>query len=144
MNPPQVYMCSPSRTLLPPPSPAISFFREFSWPRNLTLVSCIAGRFFAVWATDDYGQKRALEPMCSVIREATGVRSLHTAPREWPQLPATREKPLQSKGDPTPSEEKKSWEIWTIYPQAGKIEINSSIWNLISSRLSMPECCCFC
>ena len=30
---------------------AILFSRGFSWPRDWTLVSCIAGRFFTVWAT---------------------------------------------------------------------------------------------
>ena len=30
---------------------AIAFSRGSSWPRDRTLVSCLAGRFFAVWAT---------------------------------------------------------------------------------------------
>ena len=30
---------------------AISFSRGSSWPRDWTLVSCIAGRFFTIWAT---------------------------------------------------------------------------------------------
>ena len=30
---------------------AILFSRESSWPRDQTRVSCIAGRFFTVWAT---------------------------------------------------------------------------------------------
>ena len=30
---------------------AIPFFRRASWPRYRTQVSCIAGRFFTVWAT---------------------------------------------------------------------------------------------
>ena len=30
---------------------AISFSRESSWPRNQTKFSCIAGRFFTIWAT---------------------------------------------------------------------------------------------
>ena len=29
---------------------AISFFRGSSWPRDQTQVSCIAGRFFIIWA----------------------------------------------------------------------------------------------
>ena len=29
---------------------AIPFSRGTSWPRNWTLVSCIAGRFFTIWA----------------------------------------------------------------------------------------------
>ena len=32
-------------------SVAISFSRGFSWPRDRTLVSCVADRFFTVWAT---------------------------------------------------------------------------------------------
>ena len=30
---------------------AIPFFRGLSWPRDWILVSCIAGRFFTIWAT---------------------------------------------------------------------------------------------
>ena len=30
---------------------AISFSRESSWPRDWIWVSCIAGRFFTIWAT---------------------------------------------------------------------------------------------
>ena len=30
---------------------AISFSRGSSWPKNWTWVSCIAGRFFTIWAT---------------------------------------------------------------------------------------------
>ena len=36
----------------------IPFSRVSSWPRDWTLVSCIAGRFFTVWATK--------EPLCLV------------------------------------------------------------------------------
>ena len=32
----------------------IPFSRGSSWPRDRTLVSCIAGRFFIVWATGKY------------------------------------------------------------------------------------------
>ena len=34
---------------------AISFSRGSSWPRDWTLVSCIAGRFFTIWATREGG-----------------------------------------------------------------------------------------
>ena len=30
---------------------AIPFFRGSSWPRDQTCISCIAGRFFTIWAT---------------------------------------------------------------------------------------------
>jgi len=30
---------------------AISFSREYSWPRDQTYVFCITGRFFTIWAT---------------------------------------------------------------------------------------------
>ena len=36
---------------------AISFSREYSWPREWTQVSCIAGRFFTVWATREARKK---------------------------------------------------------------------------------------
>ena len=30
---------------------AMPFYRGFSWPRDWTQISCIAGRFFSIWAT---------------------------------------------------------------------------------------------
>ena len=41
---------------------AIPFSRESSPPRNQTQVSCIAGRFFTIWAT-----REALKPGSSVL-----------------------------------------------------------------------------
>ena len=32
---------------------AIPFSKGSSWPRDWTRVSCIAGRFFAIWATKE-------------------------------------------------------------------------------------------
>ena len=32
---------------------AIPFSRAFSWPRDWTWISCIAGRFFTIWATGE-------------------------------------------------------------------------------------------
>ena len=34
----------------------IPFSRESSWPRDQTLVSCIVGRFFTVWAIINYSR----------------------------------------------------------------------------------------
>ena len=36
---------------------AISFFRGSSWPNDWTGVSCIAGRFFTIWATKEAQEK---------------------------------------------------------------------------------------
>ena len=36
---------------------AIPFFRRSSWPRDWTWVSCIAGRFFTIWATREAENK---------------------------------------------------------------------------------------
>ena len=41
---------------------AISFFRGFSQPRDWTQVSCIAGRFFNIWAT-----REAIEVCNSIV-----------------------------------------------------------------------------
>ena len=38
---------------------AIPFSRGSSWPRNATWVSCIAGRFFTVWATSEAQRAQA-------------------------------------------------------------------------------------
>ena len=32
---------------------AYAFFRESFWPKNLTGISCVAGRFFTSWATKE-------------------------------------------------------------------------------------------
>ena len=39
---------------------ATPFFRESFWPRDQTPVSCIAGRFFTVWATREFCAKLPL------------------------------------------------------------------------------------
>ena len=41
----------PTRLLCPQTSPDNTGVRESSWPRDRTWVSCIAGRFFPIWAT---------------------------------------------------------------------------------------------
>ena len=38
---------------------AISFSRGFSWPRGWTWVSCLAGRFFIIWATREAQDEKA-------------------------------------------------------------------------------------
>ena len=45
---------------------AISYSREFSWPRDWTWVSCIAGSFFTIWATPG-GMGRTLQPLLSPL-----------------------------------------------------------------------------
>ena len=39
---------------------AISYSRGSSWPRDQTWVSCIAGRFFTIWATRDFPQSHVI------------------------------------------------------------------------------------
>ena len=48
---------------------AIPFFRGFSWPRNQTQVSCLAGRFFTIWATREAlkGWEQVLNPVTSIL-----------------------------------------------------------------------------
>ena len=53
---------------------AISFSRDSSWPRNWTLVSCIAGRFFTIWAT-----RKALYPLH--LKGNPGIWILSRKPR---------------------------------------------------------------
>ena len=53
---------------------AISFSRDSSWPRNWTLVSCIAGRFFTIWAT-----RKALYPLN--LKGNPGICILSRKPR---------------------------------------------------------------
>ena len=52
---------------------AIPFSGESSWPRDQTQVSCIAGRFFTIWATRDahnviytlWGERKLAKMACS-------------------------------------------------------------------------------
>ena len=44
---------------------AIPFSRGSSWPRNWTLVSCIAGRFFTTWATGNSNCPTCIRPTAS-------------------------------------------------------------------------------
>ena len=57
---------------------AISFSRGSSWPRAQTQVSCIAGRFFAVWATR--------EALCFCPIKSEDLKIRHTfweVPQSW-------------------------------------------------------------
>ena len=54
---------------------AIPFCRESSWPRPWTQVSCIAGRFFTIWAT----REEQFSPTTAVL--------FGYLPRGWTQYP---------------------------------------------------------
>ena len=43
---------------------ALPFFRGSSWPRDQTQVSCIAGRFFTVWANKELKRQRNQRSNC--------------------------------------------------------------------------------
>ena len=67
---------------------AISFSRGSSWPRDQTQVSCIAGRFFTIWATR--------EALCFCPIKSEDLKIRHTfweVPQSWlniwkPDLPS--------------------------------------------------------
>ena len=54
---------------------AISFSRGSSWPRNRTLVSCIAGRRFTIWATF------VIHPLIFVFKKLSIIPEYS---RRWP------------------------------------------------------------
>ena len=59
---------------------AIPFSRRSSWPRDGTWVSCIAGRFFTVWATREaffsYGEThKCLVLLLTAIQDSTSFQS---------------------------------------------------------------------
>ena len=58
---------------------AISFSRGSSWLRDRTLVSCIAGRFFTIWATREAPNLDRTSMTCGI---------LVSRPRIKPSLPA--------------------------------------------------------
>ena len=57
---------------------AISFSRGSSWPRDWTLVSCIAGRFFTIWAT-----KKALK-ICKTSKATLQGANVFYFEHFWP------------------------------------------------------------
>ena len=62
----------------------ISFSRWSSWPRDRTLVSCIAGRFFTLWTTRD-------------LRSDSNTVRRWIEPNHWFRLPFTWEQEAQLK-----------------------------------------------
>ena len=55
---------------------AISFSRGPSWPRDQTLVFCIAGRFFTIWTTGKIQPQRKALPKS--VQTTTQWHSFHT------------------------------------------------------------------
>ena len=88
----------------------ISFYRESSPPREWTWVSCIAGRFFTVWATRE-AIRRISEVIQSCPTLATRWTVAHQAP---PSMKFSRQEywsvlPFPSPGDlPDPGNESMS------------------------------------
>ena len=81
---------------------AVHFSRGSSWPRDQTQVSCVAGRFFTIWATREALKSLWWRPDSSSIQATVGNtwwprtvaptlpqshlgRSQSTHPRLWPQ-----------------------------------------------------------
>ena len=60
---------------------AISFSRGYSWPRDRTWVSCIAGRLFTIWATREAPKGK----IGRFNEDAVSVSSSHLS-RTWQQL----------------------------------------------------------
>ena len=67
---------------------AISYSRGSSWPRDQTLVYCIAGRFFTVWATRE-GRWYFIAFICIPLTTG-GLPSLgsHRVGHDWSDLAA--------------------------------------------------------
>ena len=56
---------------------AIPFSSRFSWPRDWTWVSCIAGRFFTIWATREAAVETFMSPQIHVLKlnpQCDGIR----------------------------------------------------------------------
>ena len=56
---------------------AISYSRESSWPRDQTLVSCIAGSFFTVGATRDYTQFMPTVAKTAYLWYSLSIKTAH-------------------------------------------------------------------
>ena len=69
---------------------AISFFRGSSQPRNQTQVSCIAGRFFTIWATRD--PYLFYKNMNKIYSEYIGRYSLFFLKSLWGEKEGEKEK----------------------------------------------------
>ena len=66
---------------------AISFSRGSSWPRNWTPISCIAGRFFTIWATGRVrkNKRRLSHWALHRFQEHTELGQALSAEMEWCQ-----------------------------------------------------------
>ena len=63
---------------------AIPFSRGFSWPRDWTLVSCIAGRFFTVWAMGNILKKKKIpHKWLLFLIQRTLLPVSHTTVLQW-------------------------------------------------------------
>ena len=64
---------------------AYPFSRGYSWPRNWTGISCIAGEFFTSWTTKEAQNQRKTRGLCPAIYHLT-IRSgtlMHINNGEW-------------------------------------------------------------
>ena len=62
---------------------AISFSRGSSWPRSWNQVSCVAGRFFTIWAT-----REGLSFLFSSVQSLSRVWLLHESQHARPPCPS--------------------------------------------------------
>ena len=56
---------------------AISFCKWSSWPRDITKVSLIAGRFFTIWATGKVLLSQSCSTLCDTINCSLPISSVH-------------------------------------------------------------------
>ena len=70
---------------------AISFSRESSWPRDQTQVSCIAGRFFTIWATRETPRRGVPSLTAAMVWNDSWASSIDPGSQERHRCPGTGE-----------------------------------------------------
>ena len=89
---------------------AISYSRASSWPKDLTWVSCIAGRFFTIWATrETEGQRWDLHNFYFSLPYTSG--SHNTVPRQQPHHHLEQIRNAHSRS-PTPDPMHQKFWVW--------------------------------
>ena len=117
---------------------AIPFSRGFSWPRAPNQVSCIAGRFFTIWATRE-GQKSQISSFIKIHCRSGGSEVKASAWSAWDlgSIPGLGRSPGEGNGNPLQYswlENPRDGGAWWGYSPQGHKESDTTSLSLSLSR----------
>ena len=128
---------------------AIPFSRGSSWPRDQTWVSCVAGRFFTVWATRETGVymcvKTTVWGNSKMIVEITQLLTGHSMWRDKQEWKPGWSADIMSasRGERVPDfqiwRECPHWVIAQSSPTWGKVTLSSDGWSILMLNRARPQ-----